>query len=174
MSSSGSEGLHLLLILHSMNEVTREASVTLFPLRDGVMELAVSMFWGILSEVCMCPPETAQPQTEYSNANKVSQHTKRLHISYKRCVESGHNPHSVQSPYTVMFCLSRAVCMSLEWYRPGTMRNSHTNTHLNTLGGVVFLSLWVMVGMMCESKMKFLTSFHVCAYLVQFDVVLVI
>ncbi len=90
---------------------------------------------GILSEVCMCPPETAQPQTEYSNANKVSQHTKRLHISYKRCVESGHNPHSVQSPYTVMFCLSRAVCMSLEWDRPGTMRNSHTNTHLNTLGG---------------------------------------
>ncbi len=53
------------------------------------------------------------------------------------------------------------------------MMNSLTNTHLNTLL-TVFSSLRVMVGMMCESKIKFSTSFHVCVHLVHFGVVLVI
>ncbi len=100
-------------------------SVSIERRRDGAR---CEYVLGILSEVCTWPPETAQPQTEYSNANKVSQHTKRLHISYKRCVEPG-------TTHTVSNVLIQSCFVSLlrsVWVLSGTGQEQwgiHTQTH---------------------------------------------
>lgn len=139
MSSSGFEDLHLHLILHSMYEVTRETSVTLFPLRDSVMELAVSMFWGFWARCARDRPRRPSPRLSILMQTR-SLSTQRGYISHTKDVLSPDKTHTVSNVLIQSCFVSLSVCMSLEWYRPGTMRNSHTNTHLNTLGGV-FVSL---------------------------------
>ncbi len=114
--------------LDSMNEVSREASVTLFPLRDGVMELTVSMFWGFWARCARDRPRRPSPRLSILMQTR-SLSTQRGYISHTKDVLSPDTTHTV-SNVLIQSCfvsLSQSV-----WVLSGTGLEQwgiHTQTH---------------------------------------------
>lgn len=137
MSCSGFEGLHLHFILHSMNDVTREASVTLVPLRDGVMELAVSMFWGFWARCARDRPRRPSPRLSILMQTR-SLSTQRGYISHTKDVLSPDTTHKV-SDVLIQSCF--VSLFQSVWVLSGTGLEQwgiHTHKHTRKHPGGVF------------------------------------
>lgn len=172
MSSSGFEGLHLYLILHldEPSDLRSQCNSVFIERRhDG----ACCMFWGFRARCAR--DRLRQPSPRLSILMQTrSLSTQRGYISHTKDVLSPDTTHTVSNVLIQSCFVSLSLSLYESWVVPAWNNEEFTHKHTLKHTGGAFSSLRVTVGMMCESKMKFSTSFHVCVHLVQFEDVSVI
>lgn len=141
-----------------MDEVDREDTVTVLPLRDGMMELAASVFRGFWARCARDRPRRPSPRLSILMQTR-SLSTQRGYISSTKDVLSPDTTHTVSNVLIQSCFVSLSLVLYESWVVQAWNNEEFTHTHGGALvfSGRVWYDVWIQ-----DEVLSSLISYYLC------------